>query len=75
MPMYEYACRSCEHTFEALVFEGEKVECPQCASKKLERLISLPGLAQAKDPGFGPCGDPSLPPCGAPGCMRTGKRV
>jgi putative FmdB family regulatory protein len=72
MPMYEYACRQCDHTFEALVFDGDKVECPECQSERLERLISLPGMAQVKD-GFGPCGDPSLPPCGAPGCGRKGR--
>lgn len=74
MPMYEYTCHDCDHNFETLVFsEGEKVECPECHGSHLERLISLPGLAQVKGPSFGPCGDPSLPPCGAPGCMRTGK--
>ena len=28
MPMFEYACRKCEHNFEALVFGDEKVEMP-----------------------------------------------
>ena len=23
MPMYEYTCQKCDHTFEALVFDGE----------------------------------------------------
>lgn len=74
MPMYEYSCQKCEHTFEALVFDGDKVECPECNSTRLERLISLPGLAQVKAGGFpSACGDPSLPPCGAMGCPRTGR--
>jgi len=74
MPMYEYACRKCEHTFEALVFDGDNVACPECESNKLQRLISLPGLANVKAGGSaGPCGDLSLPPCGASGCMRTGR--
>ena len=42
MPMYEYACQKCEHTFEALVFNGEKVECPECHSQRLQRLLSVP---------------------------------
>lgn len=71
MPMYEYACQSCEHTFETLVFAGETVACPKCESEKLERLMSLPGLAQVAADG-GACGNPSLPPCGAPWCKRTG---
>jgi putative FmdB family regulatory protein len=73
MPMYEYACRKCEHTFEALVFDGDEVECPQCKSDKLQRLISVPGLPQvAAGSSGGACGDPSLPPCGAPWCQRKG---
>ena len=32
MPMYEYACEDCSHTFETLVFNGDKVECPECHS-------------------------------------------
>ena len=34
MPLYEYACPTCEHTFEELVFNGEAVECPQCHEPK-----------------------------------------
>lgn len=74
MPMYEYACQSCEHVFEALVFGDESVACPECESAKLERLVSLPGLAQvAASPSGGGCGDLSLPPCGAPYCQRKGR--
>ena len=42
MPLYEYTCQACEHTFEALVFDGEAVECPQCHDQQLERLWSVP---------------------------------
>jgi len=75
MPLYKYACRQCDHTFEALVFDGDKVECPECQGTRLERLMSMPGLAKVRGdtvPMSG-CGDLSLPPCGAPGCRRTGK--
>jgi putative FmdB family regulatory protein len=74
MPLYEYSCKKCEHTFEALVFGREDVECPQCQSHKLDKLMSMPGLARVQDSGFpSACGDPSLPPCGAQGCRRVGK--
>jgi putative FmdB family regulatory protein len=72
MPLYEYSCKKCEHTFETLVYDGETVECPECHGTKLEKLLSIPGLAQVQADG-GACGDPSLPPCGAPWCKRTGK--
>jgi putative FmdB family regulatory protein len=73
MPMYEYTCRDCQHTFETLVFGDSKVECPECQGSKLERLISLPGMPRVETGDSGACGDLSLPPCGAPGCRRLGK--
>jgi putative FmdB family regulatory protein len=74
MPMYEYSCRDCQHTFEALVFGDAKVECPECHGAHLERLISLPGMPRVENGAAGGgCGDLSLPPCGAPGCRRTGR--
>jgi putative FmdB family regulatory protein len=72
MPLYEYTCEACEHTFESLVFGDEKVTCPECESDKLHKLMSVPGLAQVAAPSGGGCGDPSLPPCGAPWCQRKG---
>lgn len=75
MPLYEYTCQACEHTFEALVFDGDTVSCPQCEATKVERLLSVPALPQVAGGSFpSACGDPSLPPCGAVGCRRTGKR-
>jgi putative FmdB family regulatory protein len=71
MPIYEYACRKCDHTFEALVQNGEAVACPSCQAKELERLLSLPARP-AHDVGrdLSPCmADPGLPPCG-PMCRR-----
>ena len=41
MPIYEYACRSCEHRFEELVSSyGTLVACPQCTSGEVEKLLS-----------------------------------
>lgn len=70
MPLYEYACQKCEHTFEALVFNGEQVECPQCHSQRLERLLSVPAKPRAEGQSLPMAGcDPGLPPCG-PRCCR-----
>jgi len=69
MPIYEYACRKCEHIFEALVQNGETVECPNCHAGQLERLLSLPARPVSAT-SISPCNaDPSLPPCG-PMCRR-----
>lgn len=67
MPLYEFACQECEHTFETLVRNGEQVECPACRSARLERLLSVP--ARPKTDALPMACDANLPPCG-PGCCR-----
>ncbi len=70
MPMYEFACQKCDHQFETLVRGDERVECPECKSTKLDRLLSLPGAPRVKGTSSLPMSCPTdLPPCG-PGCCR-----
>jgi putative FmdB family regulatory protein len=69
MPLYEYSCQSCEHLFEALVFNGEAVECPECQGKQVERQLSVPAKPRVEGQGLPMSCDPKLPPCG-PGCCR-----
>jgi putative FmdB family regulatory protein len=74
VPLFDYTCHTCQHSFEALVFGDEKVECPKCQGEDLEKLLSLPAAPLASVASLSSaCGDPSLPPCGAPGCRRVGK--
>lgn len=68
MPLYEYTCEKCEHTFETLVSDGETVECPTCHGTQLQRLWSLPARPPAETAATPRC-DPSAPPCG-PACRR-----
>lgn len=44
MPIYAYACKSCEHQLEALqkISEAPLVECPECGEPALKRLLSAP---------------------------------
>ena len=44
MPIYEYACKSCGHTLDALqkINDEPLVECPACGASALKRLISAP---------------------------------
>ena len=44
MPIYEYACRSCNHQFERLVRSGDTPVCAECGSAELERVLSLPAV-------------------------------
>jgi putative FmdB family regulatory protein len=71
MPLYEYACTKCDHEFEMLVFDGDKVECPQCASEIVARRLSVPARPHsAAALPMSACGEG--PPCGAPWCQRKG---
>jgi putative FmdB family regulatory protein len=50
MPIYEFHCPKCGHDFETLVLKaGEKVDCPECGGKKVERLMS--GFAHKSEGG------------------------
>jgi putative FmdB family regulatory protein len=44
VPIYEYACRKCDHTLDALqkLSDAPLVECPECGEQELRRLISAP---------------------------------
>ncbi len=44
MPIYEYACKICDHTLDALqkMHEEPLVFCPSCGEAGLKKLISAP---------------------------------
>ena len=44
MPIYEYGCKSCGHTLDALqkMSDDPLVDCPACGAPALKRLISAP---------------------------------
>jgi putative FmdB family regulatory protein len=64
MPIYEYACRSCGNEFETLVRSSDTPSCSKCASRDLEKKLSVfaaqAGSAEAAGLA-GPCGT-----CGHP---------
>jgi putative FmdB family regulatory protein len=70
MPLYEYSCQKCSHTFEELVFGNEAVECPQCHTAKVERLMSVPAKPHSSDSSLPMRCTGDGPPCGAPWCQR-----
>jgi putative FmdB family regulatory protein len=69
MPLYEYACKSCDHQFEMLVRGSEAPACPACHGTVLERRQSVfaahahgaPVRVSAPLGGCGSCGDPRGP--------------
>lgn len=44
MPIYEYACKKCNHTLDALqkMSDAPLVDCPECGEPELRRLVSAP---------------------------------
>jgi putative FmdB family regulatory protein len=77
MPLFEYTCGDCGHSFEELIFSNDiKVSCPQCDSEKIDKQLSTFGVA---DNSVTPCSGGSCPvpsgeapPCsqgGCPGCV------
>ena len=44
MPIYEYACGTCEHRFETIQRAGEEPlkDCPACGESALKKLLSAP---------------------------------
>jgi len=45
MPIFEYACKDCDHKFEKLVLSSDDhTFCDNCNSEKLEKLFSTFGV-------------------------------
>jgi len=77
MPLYEYSCRDCHVTFDALrpmSQADEPIECAQCHGSNTARAISLfaahtvdaLGSSQAIAGGGGGCAS-----CGSPSACST----
>lgn len=68
MPIYEYRCRECEARFERFVSGNTRVACPECESRRVDRLLSVFAVSngtsrKANEPAgaCGSCGDPRGP--------------
>jgi putative FmdB family regulatory protein len=46
MPIYEYECRQCGHTFDELqkISDAQLTDCPACGESSLRKLISAPNF-------------------------------
>jgi putative FmdB family regulatory protein len=76
MPIYEFTCQSCKKSFDHLqrtMSHGPRPACPECGSKKTDRLLSVfavageAGKSSATEAGPGMCGR-----CGgAPGSCQS----
>ncbi len=46
MPIYDYQCQSCGHTFDVLQRMSEDLlkDCPECGKAELKKLVSTPKI-------------------------------
>ncbi len=76
MPLYDYTCRKCQHTFEKHVTSrtASQVTCPECESNELDQLLGCrPSVGRSESTPATNCrGDG--PPCGASWCGRKPNR-
>ncbi len=73
MPLYEYECKSCEKTVEALVRTAdEPVACPECGASDIERVFSVPAAPSVKSKSSALPMASEGPGCGAPRCCGGG---
>ena len=47
MPIYEYHCDPCDHTFETLIrSSSDAARCPRCGGVEVAKVLSVPAAAQ-----------------------------
>ena len=77
MPIYEYHCPPCDHSFETLIRNTSDVaRCPRCGSIDLAKQFSVPAVAHStRASGLPICNDMgasrgacSRPECGSGQC-------
>lgn len=70
MPLYEYECPDCDEALELLVRSpDETVQCPECGTDKLTKLMSAPAAPSTNGSETSlPMAGPSGESCGAPRC-------
>ncbi len=68
MPLYEYKCAKCEKNFEILQRNNEKIVCPNCGGKSLEKQFSVFASSSSSE---STSGGGSIPPS-SPGSCGTG---
>jgi putative FmdB family regulatory protein len=78
MPIYEYRCLDCATTFERLVRDDRAINCPDCGSTRVDKLLSAPFVSTgqtSRQSGHTCCGRGErcdAPPCAENGTCRRG---
>lgn len=55
MPIFEYKCNTCQKEFEILTVSSkqDEVVCPDCGSKKVQKLLSASTVKSGGSVGLG----------------------
>lgn len=70
MPIYEYACNSCAHQFEAMqkMSDAPLSACPACGKAELVKLVSAAGFRLKGEGWSGTTKRPTEPAAPPAGC-------
>ncbi len=52
MPVFDYVCRSCEHSFELFLRTRDVAQCVACGSADVEKQMSVPALKTSSTRGL-----------------------
>lgn len=65
MPIYDYECNECSHSFEVLILSTSdpSPQCPECRSEDVAKLMSASTMRKREDyTGVGGILDPNIGP-------------
>ncbi|MBF0589686.1 MAG: zinc ribbon domain-containing protein [Magnetococcales bacterium] len=70
MPIYDYKCDGCGHTFEETrrMADPPLTLCPECQEEKVRKVLSTGGVLGSIKNGEAGGGGPPMPPCAGGGC-------
>lgn len=71
MPIFEFECAECNHTFEFLArsaAEQKQAQCPKCESKRVTKQFSAFGVSGGAKPSSSSAPAASSGPCMPRGC-------
>ncbi|MEK7667723.1 MAG: zinc ribbon domain-containing protein [Gemmatimonadota bacterium] len=69
VPIFEYRCAECSRVFERLVRSAaEGVACPDCASRRVEKLLSAASTPRSRAGAPTPFGNGGDGCCAGGGC-------
>ncbi len=72
MPLFNYECGACGHTFQLYVQSTTVPACPECESADLRKMLSsfAVGASGPARPAATPCGGQCSHPDGPGACQR-----